>query len=384
MSWRPLIVCPQPALAERLSAALRDAAIDSGPTLNEYPRMGTAAALAARHAANICFLDVATNPEHAQLLIGELAPGVPVVALHHRAEGDLILRCLRRGAREFLTELSTESLRGAFERLGRAHFPVPQTAAGKIYCVIPGKAGCGASTLAAHLAVRMAAAGASLLVDCDALNASIAFQLKLKPEHHIGDMLRDWKRMDNDLWSRLPVHACGIDVLAAPENPAVPIELSRQPAAEVCSFWRERYASVVLDLPDVRTAGETGLAGLADAVLLVSTNELSALHSTRRAVEYLEQTVSDRSRLRLVLNRYTPATGLSRDDVKTALRIDPYAVLCNDYEAIQSALLEGGPAASGSPFSGSVEALAGRLQNRGETIKRPTSWLGLLKGHRSK
>ncbi len=241
------------------------------------------------------------------------------------------------------------------------------------------KPGSGASTLAVHLAIQSAAAGGPvLLVDTDALAASAAFLLKLKPEFHLGDVLRDWKRMDEDLWGRLTLPACGVDVLAAPEDAAIRIELGRQAAGELCAFWRGRYRTVVLDLSDVRSAADMGFAALADTILLVTTNELAALQTTRRALVCLDQAIADRTRLRLVLNRYTPATGLKREDVQKALSLDPFATLCNDYETIQSALLEGRPAPPGSRFSESVQALCRQLQDKPSPAKKNGSWLSSL------
>ena len=172
-------------------------------------------------ACNICFLDAATNSERAELVISELAPFVPVVALHPRNDADLILRCLRSGASEFVADPTADSVRGVLERLARARFDAAQYAAGAVYCVAPGKPGCGASTLAVHLAIQLRSGGANpvLLVDGDHLTASIAFMLKLKPEFHLEDVVRDWARMDDDLWSRLTLPAFGLDVLAAPEDP---------------------------------------------------------------------------------------------------------------------------------------------------------------------
>ena len=366
-------------MSQRIAAALREAGTPATATFAEYPRIGAVALLARQNGCDICFLDVATNAEHAQQLIAELAPDVPVVALHHRADADLILRCLRRGACEFLTEPTADAVRPVFERLGRSRAPAPQ-APGTMYCVVPGKAGCGASTVAAHLAIALAADSARvLLVDGDWLNGSIAFLLKLKPEFHLGDVLRDWGRMDQDLWARLTLAAHGVDVLGAPENPAAGAALERERAAEVCAFWRERYDAVVIDLPDARAAAETGLAAATDAILLVSTNELAALHATRRAMEYLERPAVGRSRLRLLINRYTPSTGLKREDVKTALGIEPYAILANDYDALQGALLDGRPAPAGSRFRASVDALARQLQNRGELSRKGGLLAGLLR-----
>jgi pilus assembly protein CpaE len=378
--WKPLVVCPQPEFQRRLRAVLTALAVEQPCTLAEYPRGGTIAALVERHACNICFLDAATNSEDAQLLISELAAAIPVVALHPRNDADLILRCLRRGACEFVADPTVDAVRGVFERLARTRCEAAQHAPGAVYCVVPGKPGCGASTLAAHLAIQLRGDGANpvLLVDGDPLTASIAFMLKLRPGFHLEDVLRDWARMDDDLWSRLTVPAFGVDVLAAPEDPTTRTEVGRQAAGELCAFWRERYEAVVLDLPDVRAAVECGFAALADNILLVTTNELAALHATRRGLRCLDQGAADRAKLRLILNRYTPVTGLNREDVKTALALEPFAVLCNDYEVIQAALLDGKPAPAGSRFGASLQALCRQLSNKCVTEKKNSSWLTSL------
>jgi len=382
-AWTPLVVCPHAGMAQRILAVLRELALAPGATLGEYPRMGSIAAIAQSHGCDICFLDAATNPEHAQVLIGELAPAVPVVALHTRADADLILRCLRGGACEFLTDPDAGALRNLFTRLGRVRALTPEPAGGTVYTVIPGKGGSGASTVAAHLAIYIGAIGATvLLVDGDSLSASLAFLLKLKAEYHLGDVLRDWKRMDQDLWARMTIRACGIDVLAAPANPAVRIEVVPAAAAQLCAFWRERYQVVVLDMAEARSAAETGFLGLSDQVLLVSGTELGSLSATRRAMEYLDQSMTDRSRLRLILNRCSPSRGLKPEDVRSALGVEPYAALDDDWPALQTAVLEGRPAPMSSRFSSGVEALCRQLRNQaapGGSAKRNGSWLSLLR-----
>ncbi|HEY1496571.1 MAG TPA: hypothetical protein VGF49_18585 [Candidatus Solibacter sp.] len=378
--WKPLIVCPQPDFHRRMLAALAVLSIDHSCALTQYPPAGAIAALAERNGCNICFLDAATDSELAQLLISELAPGVPVVALHPRNDADLILRCLRRGACEFVADPTSETLRSVFERLARTRSDAVRPAAGSIYCVVPGKPGCGASTLAAHLAIQLRGSGVEpvLLVDGDHLTASITFLLKLKPEFHLEDVLRDWSRMDDDLWARLTVPAFDVDVLAAPEDPTTRTQVSRQAAGELCTFWRERYAAVVLDMPDMRAAADCGFAALADVILLVTTNELSALQATGRALRYLDSAACDRARLRLILNRYTPVTGLKREDVKTALSLAPFATLCNDYEVIQTALLDGRPAPAGSRFGASVQALCRELAHKKQPERKHSFSLGSL------
>ena len=92
------------------------------------------------------------------------------------------------------------------------------------------------------------------------MTGSIGFLLKLKSEYHLGDVLRDWKRMDEDLWSRLVAPFDGIDVLLAPEDPSARIAVEPPIAAELVAFWRKRYDAVVIDTPDARAAAESGFA----------------------------------------------------------------------------------------------------------------------------
>ncbi len=384
VNWRPLVVCPQPDIYRRLQAVLTELAVEQPCTLAEYPRPGDIAALAERNGCNVCFMDAATNPEQAQVLIAELAASVPVVALHPRDDADLILRCLRRGACEFVADPTAKTVGSVFARLARTRSDAVYRAPGVVYCVVPGKPGCGGSTLAANLAVQLHNDGASqvLLVDGDHLTASIAFMLKLKVQFHLEDVLRDWARMDDDLWSRLTVPAFGVDVLAAPDDPTSRTEVSRQFAAELCTFWRERYEAVVLDLPDVRAAADCGFTAQADVILLVTTNELAALQATRRSLRYLDAGAGDHAKLRLILNRHTPVTGFKREEVNTALAMQPFAVLCNDYAAIQAALLDGKPVPPDSRFGESVRALCRQLSYKSAPVKNKASWLASLLGRK--
>jgi pilus assembly protein CpaE len=377
--WKPLIVCPHRDLSSHIRLALAELGIAAVTSFPEYPRMGSFAGLAAQSGCNVLFLDVASNVEQAMLLIADAAPAMPVVALSPRKDADLILRCLHRGAVEFLAEPTAQQLRLALDRMGRSRGPVAASRPSTVYCVVPGKPGCGASTVATHLAIAIKRAGASrvLLVDTDVLGGAIAFLLKVKADFHLGDAVRDRQRMDTDLWARLTVLCHGVDVLLAPDNPAAGVEIDRVAAADLVRFWQGQYEAIVLDTAGAQP-GAIEFIRLADQILLVTTNELVALHATRRSVDYLEKNAIDRRRLRLVVNRYSPATGLKREEVQSALKLEPYAMLANEYETVQQAVLEGRPVGSDTRFDRGMRALTERLTGKeAAPVKRP-AWLALL------
>ena len=384
--WKPLIICPHPDISRQILATVREMGLEEPCVVAEYPRPGAMAGLAAQQQLNLCFLDVRSNQEEALLLISEAAPVMPVVALDSENDADLILRCLRRGACEFLSDGGSQQLHGLLERLNRLRAPAPPGKPARVYCILPGKAGCGASTFAVHLAVDLKRNSATrvLLVDTDFVAASIGFLLKLKSDFHLDDAIRDCMRLDEDFWRHLVLSARGIDVLTAPDDPASPVALDRPAAVELVCFWREHYDAVVLDTPGA-CGSAASLASLSDEIFLVTTNELGALHASKRSLDFLGQAGIPPERLKLVVTRYTPATGLKSDDFKTALRMVPFALLSNDYEALQEAVLEGRPAPPGSRFARSVHELVGQLNGKEVSAKPPDtnkpqarrSWLSL-------
>lgn len=380
--WKPLVVCPGDDLARRLASALAALGFSQVPRLAEYPALGAMAAAAARHQANICFLDMCANQEHALLLVSEAATTMAVVSLNPQNDPEMMLRALRRGVADFLSDPSAAQVRTILDRLSAKH-PAAGAAKSALICVVfPGKPGSGASTLAAQLASELKRMGLArvLLADLDSMTGSIGFQLKLKSDFSIQDAAEDAPRLDDDLWGRLTVACEGFDVLLAPADATPQIRLGQPGMLDLLRFLKPRYDAVILDLPGAAAALEMACVQPAQHLLLVTTNELAALHAARRSLDFLDRGGADKARLRLIVNRYTPRTGLKREDVRTALEVEPYAVLSNDYDAVQNAILEGKPVAKGAPFSRAVNRLA--LDLYGEppaaAVPRRGGWLSLL------
>jgi Flp pilus assembly CpaE family ATPase len=175
----------------------------------------------------------------------------------------------------------------------------------------------------------------------------------------------------------MPLRAHGVDVLPAPESPATRIEMHRQAAHELLSFWREHYDAIVLDTAGTR-AQSLDLLQLSDEVLLVASGEVAALYTARRAIEYLEQNGLDSAHIRLVINRYASGSSLSKAEVTAALKLEPYAVLEDEAAAVSEAMLLGRPVAPGSRLGRSVDALAARLLGKEKPIEKRKSLLSLM------
>jgi Flp pilus assembly CpaE family ATPase len=101
----------------------------------------------------------------------------------------------------------------------------------------------------------------------------------------------------------------------------------------------------------------------------VATNELPAVRAAGRVLQYFDRSDIDRSRVKLVIDRFNPGTGLAKDEIQRTLESDVMHVLPNDYQTLQKALIDGKPAPAASSFGKSLHALANALS--GKTADKP-------------
>ncbi|MFB3828870.1 MAG: CpaE family protein [Bryobacteraceae bacterium] len=359
--WRPLIICADSGLAQGLAGAMRELCLEEAARFSSYPSRAVATQMVTDKKCDVCLLDVATSPEIAMPLVAGMAEVVPVVAMHTAHDPEAILRCLRRGAGEFLFEpLTAEQLSTVLERLAKLRGPRKKRRLGTCYCVVPGKPGSGATTMAAHLAAEVARRGSGrvLLADLDLFSGSVGFQLKLKGEFTAADVFAQAHAMDAELWRRLAVPWRNLDVLLAPETP-LRQSPSPEAVAAVLTFWRENYDVMVLDSAGAHCDLALAAARLAENVLAAATDGLEALHATRRSLDWLERQGVERGRIRLVV-RHVPG-GLGEGAVRAALGREIFFTAADDPAGAREALLEGGLAVPGSRLARSAAGLAACL-----------------------
>ena len=332
-----------------------------------------------RQMPDLCLIDVGTDGEQALSLMRNLTEaGTSVVALHTTNDSDLILRSLRCGASEFFfAPIAPAQLWQAFERFGRKDRPHQSRGrTGKIWTIMPAKASYGSTTIACNLAVRLKRMEPRrvLLVDMDPLVGSVGFLLKLKSPFSIVDAVADCAHLDKDFWKKATVPCAGIDVLLGPEKPQ--FDAFETTAVEhLFQFWREHYSISIIDSPGPVTPWQVALARASDELLLVTTNELAAVHATQRALSHLHAAGIDKQRIRLLINRYQRENGLSEDAIRTALKVDIFHVLPNDYAPVQQAVLDGKTVSPNSRLAKSLDELCERLTGVSRAPKK--SWISL-------
>ncbi len=381
-NWQVIVISPNPEAAGELrpviASELGGAAV---VVLAGYPEPDKLHELPLTSMPTVCFLDAASNRAMALPLLMAMTarPGdLHVVALVGAADPNLILQCLRAGAQEFLTRPYTaEQMRQVVDKLSRLS-PSLRGKRGQITLVIPAKGACGATTVAANLALHLQriAEGRVLLADLDPLTGTVSFLLKLRSPYSFLDALQHADSLDADLWKGMVVPAQGIDVLLPPENPVDSIQGLPSPAA-VLDFARRSYDHVVVDVGSIYGEWTVSIARVADQVMIVSTNELSALQAASRGMQYLEDAGITNQKTRLIINRFHPDSGLSKELIEMALHTEVHHVIPSDYTNVQRALLDGRAIPTTTGIGRSLlalaEGLAGKTVTETETLWKPSA-----------
>lgn len=346
--------------------------------VKEYPEADALADAMHRYRPRLCFLDVQTQKDRALQVVRDLQlidSAIPIVVLLGPNDQKKILECLRAGAAEFLMQpFSAEDLKPVLTQVSQRSPTIHFGKGGRIICVAPSKGACGASTLAANLAYRRKSLGAQrvLLADLDPLTGTISFLLKLKSAYSFLDAMSLASNLDGDLWKGVVSSVDGLDVILAPENPMDTLNDLQDPSL-ILEFARQLYETIIVDSAGVFGEWGLSLARIADELLLVTTNELPALQATQRVIAHLDRNRIERSKVRLVVNRYSRDVGLSKDAISAALHTDVFQIIPSDYESVQRALVEGKPINGASAFGKSLTSLAERLRGEKELAEAETT-----------
>jgi len=294
---------------------------------------------------DVLVVDINEDQERCLELIEAAAAAessITVMAYSRLGDRDLIVRCMRAGAREFLTEplapsIITEALVRAAAR--REEAKPKKKIEGKCLAFVGAKGGSGVTTIASNFAVALARESAQsvVLLDLGFRLGDAALALGLSNEFSTVDALENESRLDSDLVSKLLVrHASGLQVMGAPDSPSM-FHPTRSGVMKLIDILRRDFAWVVVDTGTHYDSYGEALFGIADKIYLVSQVSVTELRNSNRLIakEFQDDAVR---KLDVVLNNYSQGTGeIDEPTIAKALTVPVAWRIPNDYSAIRAA-----------------------------------------------
>lgn len=306
-----ILVVASPAYLEVLSAENSEA-IPGLRTAALEPSDPVATSLFAN--TSVLVIEVDPHSRASMQRIGDIRekqPHLPVVAAINGASVSLVRTLVRQGISDVVAlpldveDLLQVSLNAVAKR--DAAEPTDQVLAPMI-AVARSLGGCGATSIATHLAAELAAhdqtGRGAVIADLDLQFGSVADYLGVRPRGSLLDLLEAEGRLDEDLLKSVAVEAGGgVSVIAAPDK-IMPLEsVDVDDLLRTVRLLRRQFGYVVLDLPANWTNWTLSTALTANAVVLVVELSIASLRQAKRRIELFRSVGIEDGAIHIVVNR---------------------------------------------------------------------------------
>jgi len=360
-----------PDLWEEVQAALRNLPLRVAFELATVGSLAVLLDKVERYRPEVLILDAAgLETRLAEFVAGARRSTVApkVVVLNKSSDPEQILTALRAGASEYLYPPLIDSIKQAFERLSIDHDPQSsrsrETQKGRTFGFLSAKGGCGATTLACHVAleIQMQTAQSTVLTDLDLSSGLVRFLMQSKTRYSVVDAMRNVERLDSNYWNGLVSNGhAGLEVLSAPLDETTRDLPRVHEIRHVLRFARSQYAWLIADLGHGLDPLTWNAVEEIDELVLVSTMEVPALHRSKAIARQLLDAGFSRDRLRFILNRVPRKSDVTMDELERILDLRVFESVPNDYRVLEQAYADGRLVTSDQPVRQRMARIAAKL-----------------------
>jgi len=341
----------------------------------EDPSQLVADVLRLKPAAAIITLESATSDNEFKLIkqLATACPATTIIAAAYDASPALILRSIRSGATEFLQlPIIEEEFNTVLDRVTEL-WSSHQSATiknGRIVAVFSNKGGTGVSFFATNLAAAMSTN--TLLADLNLQVGDTASFLGLDPKYSLNEFVLNRSRLDDALINSLITpYSPHLSLLAAPAEPHEADDIEPQHITEALHVLAQRFQCIVLDLQ--HTFDPITVAGLdlADQIVLIMSLDIPGIRSTKRALKVFERLGYPRSKVRVVVNRWSKNIDVELHKVEAHLDEQLLGLIPNDYRKVIESINLGRPLVESDPSSKitiEIKRIASLLERHDQTV----------------
>jgi pilus assembly protein CpaE len=335
------LIAPHESYRHRISSALAELHGSTTREFSLYPGIDDLSRLL-ELSYDVIIIELDSDPEHALDLVENICRDstATVMVYSEQVYPEMLVRCMRAGAREFLTSpLTPNTIAEALVRASvrRPAIHAPKKVDGKMFVFVGAKGGSGATTVASNFAVALAQenGGSTVLIDLNLPLGDAAIDLGINAQYSTADAFENANRLDFNFLSRLLAkHQSGLSVLAGPDQYS-DVEATNEGVDKLLSIARQNFSYVVVDAGS-RFGGNIKTLCQGATVYVVAQVGVSELRNSNRLISELQK--DSGARVEVVLNRYTPRTMvIDEDSINKALTVRINWKIPNDYNAVRSA-----------------------------------------------
>lgn len=293
---------------------------------------------------DIGIVNLDTNPDKALSLVARLAtesPQCSVLVVSSCTDGNLILRAMRSGAKEFLAQpVRLEDLVGALNRISSQRIGRGETKSRScnVIAVAGATGGAGCTSVAVNLGCALARheQNAVVLVDLDLALGDADVFLDAIPDYTLWDVAQNIERLDFSLLKRsLTKHSSGLFLLPRPIQMDDSAAITPEDLQRVVGLLKATFTHLLLDLSKGYTAIDRLALQTADEILLVTQLDLPCLRNVVRLMSMFVEMEGVLSKVKVIVNRFGLENGrISLKKAQDTIGREIFWKLPNDYRTL--------------------------------------------------
>ncbi len=353
------LIGPDEGRRRELAAALAECREAKVREFNSYPRALDDLPKLLELSFDVILIDLDSDIEFALDLVETICAkdSATVMVYSTLADQDLVVRCMRAGAREYLIPpFDKSTVAEALVRaaaIARPKVRLAKKALGRSLVFLGAKGGSGVTTIACNFAIALAqeTSQSTLLIDLALPMGDAALNLGIAAEYSTDNALQDPERLDASfLHHLLAKHQSGVSLLAAPSK--VPeVDASREAIDKLMAVARQEFDNVIVDAGSRIDLMNTSLFRDASTIYLVTQAGISELRNSNRLISRFF--AEGGPKLEVVINRYEPGfLGVTEEVITKAISRPVRWKIPDDYDATRQMQNSAtGPSLSDSPIS---------------------------------
>jgi pilus assembly protein CpaE len=336
--------------------------------------------------------------------IRQKMPSVQVVILSVQGDQNYMRRAMLVGARDFLTKPPMpDELVAAIRRAGKmareersksvqvfgamqggSNQPVTSSVAsrGKIILIYSPKGGTGCTSIAVNLAIALHNEETRVvIVDANLQFGDVAIFLNEQGKNTVLDLVPRVDELDPEIVDNVMIKnaASGVHVLASPSHPEDAEKVSADQFTKLMRYLRQFYAYVIVDSSSYLTDVILSVLDLADAIVLVGTQDIPSIKNDRLFLDLLLTLNVPSEKIAFVMNKYDKRIAISPEKVGENLKQEVLAVIPLDERTVIPAVNRGVPFMLDNktqPAARGIYILAEAL--RAKLVKREMEEMGTI------
>ncbi|MCU0880536.1 MAG: response regulator [Pirellulaceae bacterium] len=308
------------------------------------------------------------NPEKGLKLIEqvrEIAPECAVLVVSTSTDGQLILKAMRAGAKEFLTHpIKVEDLLHALDRISASKFGGGPGGGRSchVLAICGATGGVGSTSVAVNVGCLLAKEPKNSVVLCDldlSLGDADVF-LDTIPDYTLVDVAQNITRLDFTLLKRsLTKHSSGLYLLPRPVQLQDTSLVTPEDLTRVLGLLKASFTHMILDLSKSYNALDMVALKSAKDILLITQLDLPCLRNVVRLMMSFNEVEGLAEKVRIVVNRVGLDNGqISLKKAQETMGREIYWQLPNDYKTMVEVRNNGVPLVEQAPRASITQAIS--------------------------